>query len=64
RKGDRDTREGGRRYTNMTEERLMPLVPSGLETVKTWESSDVRKDMDYRWLNVLFRKKSVPAQAG
>lgn len=62
--GTFDTREEGRLYTNMTEERLRSLLSPSLSLEKTWESKDVRKGMDHRWLNSIIRKRSVPGQAG
>ncbi len=55
-KGER--REGERWYTDMDEDLLSDVIPDSLIIVKMWQSSDVRPDFSYKWLNVILRRKS------
>ena len=58
RKGEEDGYENGRWYTNMTERRLLSLLPTKLYVEKIWESQDVRPGVSRTWLSIICRKKS------
>ena len=56
REGKKDGREGGRWYTNMTEESIRFIIPTSLSVLKVWYSTDVRPGFFHRWLNILLAK--------
>ena len=56
REGKKDGREGGRWYTNMTEESIRFIIPTSLSPLKVWYSSDVRPGFSHRWINILLAK--------
>ena len=57
--GDFEGYRNGRWYTDMNEDRFRSLGVDeiGFEIVEIWYSSDVRKDVNDKWFNVILKKK-------
>lgn len=56
--GDHKTREGGRTFVHLNEDRLKKILAdiSELTLVEYWVDDDVRSDKPHPWFNTLLRK--------
>lgn len=56
--GNGERLDGGRRYTDFTEEPLRVMFANflSLEIIRIWMTNDIRQDRSQRWINVLIKK--------
>lgn len=57
--GDEERFDGGRRFTDFTEESLQGFIVElvAFDVIKMWITYDVRRGIDQRWINVLIKKR-------
>ena len=53
---DNMTDSNGRKFTNMDENTIQEYLPNNSQMIKTWTNTDVRKDRQQKWLNVLCKR--------